>query len=414
MRFSRSLKIALLSIPLAVAPVLADAVDVETVASGGFWMRDNQLHDIGDLLLFGTGSFFDIGFNYTPLSTQIPLRSAFGEHEGFATRHHVGFLSSYPVKENRYLNALVWFERSGWDSEDYFFFPQYSDFGLVRSVTTWGLGYTDVKRGYSVAAGMQHQNVEFVGDVFPAENDSLLYSWANLRYGRISAQVQFHRTDFRLLRLSFDLEDRAVFGGASSGIWTYLPNIDATLYKRRLDGSDEDFIRVNWEQNLYGQRLYAEVTYDFPDDGFHSAALKFYPDPSRFFAFEVTCLRRRVMADNWDDLMLGWAVEMPILRVGYNAANEYDHLFHAKGTWILEFHFNLESLNDMLFAKNGRQAIELETTQIKRKNTPNKPAETTPLTGAAEGSSGTASKTITAKGIRYEKSGQTSNTQGGK
>ena len=414
MRFSRSLKIALLSIPLAVAPVLADAVDVETVASGGFWMRDNQLHDIGDLLLFGTGSFFDIGFNYTPLPTQIPLRSAFGEHEGFATRHHVGFLSSYPVKENRYLNALVWFERSGWDSEDYFFFPQYSDFGLVRSVTTWGLGYTDVKRGYSVAAGMQHQNVEFVGDVFPAENDSLLYSWANLRYGRISAQVQFHRTDFRLLRLSFDLEDRAVFGGASSGIWTYLPNIDATLYKRRLDGSDEDFIRVNWEQNLYGQRLYAEVTYDFPDDGFHSAALKFYPDPSRFFAFEVTCLRRRVMADNWDDLMLGWAVEMPILRVGYNAANEYDHLFHAKGTWILEFHFNLESLNDMLFAKNGRQAIELETTQIKRKNTPNKPAETTPLTGAAEGSSGTASKTITAKGIRYEKSGQTSNTQGGK
>lgn len=414
MRFSRSLKIALLSIPLAVAPALADAVDVETVASGGFWMRDNQLHDIGDLLLFGTGSFFDIGFNYTPLPTQIPLRSAFGEHEGFATRHHVGFLSSYPVKENRYLNALVWFERSGWDSEDYFFFPQYSDFGLVRSVTTWGLGYTDVKRGYSVAAGMQHQNVEFVGDVFPAENDSLLYSWANLRYGRISAQVQFHRTDFRLLRLSFDLEDRAVFGGASSGIWTYLPNIDATLYKRRLDGSDEDFIRVNWEQNLYGQRLYAEVTYDFPDDGFHSAALKFYPDPSRFFAFEVTCLRRRVMADNWDDLMLGWAVEMPILRVGYNAANEYDHLFHAKGTWILEFHFNLESLNDMLFAKNGRQAIELETTQIKRKNTPNKPAETTPLTGAAEGSSGTASKTITAKGIRYEKSGQTSNTQGGK
>ena len=412
MRFSRSLKIALLSIPLAVAPALADAVDVETVASGGFWMRDNQLHDIGDLLLFGTGSFFDIGFNYTPLPTQIPLRSAFGEHEGFATRHHVGFLSSYPVKENRYLNALVWFERSGWDSEDYFFFPQYSDFGLVRSVTTWGLGYTDVKRGYSVAAGMQHQNVEFVGDVFPAENDSLLYSWANLRYGRISAQVQFHRTDFRLLRLSFDLEDRAVFGGASSGIWTYLPNIDATLYKRRLDGSDEDFIRVNWEQNLYGQRLYAEVTYDFPDDGFHSAALKFYPDPSRFFAFEVTCLRRRVMADNWDDLMLGWAVEMPILRVGYNAANEYDHLFHAKGTWILEFHFNLESLNDMLFAKNGRQPVDLVTKQVKRKNTPEKPAETIPLTGAAEGSSGTASKTITAKGIRYEKSGQS--TQGGK
>ena len=376
MSLSRSLKIALLSIPLAVASAVADAVDVETVASGGFWMRDNQLHEIGDLLLLGKGSYFDIGFNYTPLSTQIPLRSAFGEHEGYASRHHIAFLA------------------------------------LVRSVTTWGLGYTDTRLGYSVAAGMQHQNVEYVGKVFPAENDSLLYSWANLRYGRISAQVQFHRTDFRLLRLSFDLEDRAVFGGASSGIWTYLPNIDATMYKRRIDGADDDFIRVNWEQNLYGQRLYAEVSYDFPDDGFHSAALKYYPDPSRFVALELTCLRRRVLEDNWDDLMLGWAIELPILRIGYNAASEYDHLFHAKGTWIVEFHFNLESLNDMLFAKNGRQPVDLVTKQVKRKNTPEKPAETIPLTGAASDASGSSSKTITAKGIRYEKSGQS--TQGGK
>lgn len=412
MSLSRSLKIALLSIPLAVASAVADAVDVETVASGGFWMRDNQLHDIGDLLLLGKGSYFDIGFNYMPLSTQIPLRSAFGEHEGYASRHHIAFLASHPFKENQYLNLLLWFERSGWDTEDYFFFPRYSDFGLVRSVTTWGVGYTNAKLGYSVAAGMQHQNVEYVGKVFPAENDSLLYSWANLRYGRISAQVQFHRTDLRLLRFSFDLEDRAVFGGASSGIWTYLPNIDATMYKRRIDGADDDFIRVNWEQNLYGQRLYAEVSYDFPDDGFHSAALKYYPDPSRFVALELTCLRRRVLEDNWDDLMLGWAIELPILRIGYNAASEYDHLFHAKGTWIVEFHFNLESLDGLLFAKNGRQPVELETRQVKRKNTPEKPAETIPLTGAAEGSSGTASKTITAKGIRYEKSGQS--TQGDK
>ena len=404
MSLSRSLKIALLSIPLAVASAVADAVDVETVASGGFWMRDNQLHDIGDLLLLGKGSYFDIGFNYTPLSTQIPLRSAFGEHEGYASRHHIAFLASHPFKENQYLNLLLWFERSGWDTEDYFFFPRYSDFGLVRSVTTWGVGYTNAKLGYSVAAGMQHQNVEYVGDVFPAENDSLLYSWANVRVGWFSAQASFHQLHLNMLRLSAKLEDRALLGGASSGIRTYLPNFDVTMYKRELDGFDDDFIRLTWEQNLFAQRLYGEVTYDFPDDGFHSAALKYYPDPSRFFAFELTCTRRRAVADDWDDLMFGWAVEVPVLRVGYNSSYEYDRLFHAKGTWILEFHFNLGMIDDKMFAKGGRQEAPLETKQVKKKNTPNNSAETIPLTGNSSASEPPV-KTITAKGVRYEKAG---------
>lgn len=387
---------------------MAAPVDVKTLASGGFWMRDDQLREVGDQLLYGNSSFFDIGLTYTPLPSQIPLKSVFGEHQGFAFRHHLAIFSSYELGAKKFLSALLWFERSGWDGEDFLLFPRYTDFGLVRSVTTWGLGYTNANAGYTVAAGMQHQNVEFVGDVYPAENDSLLYSWANLRYGRLSAQAQFHRAHLRLLRLSLNLEDRAVFGGASSGLWTYLPNVDATMYKRELDGFDDDFVRVNWEQNLFRQRLYGEVSFDFPDDGFHSAALKFYPDPSRFFALELTCVRRRVEADNWDDLMFGWAVEIPILRVGYNSAYEYDHLFHAKGTWIAELHFNLESVGEMMFAKNGRQAMPLETIQKKRKNTPDKKNSTIELTPSAN----EAPKTITATGVRYEKSG--TSTQGGK
>ena len=405
MSFSRFVKIALLSVPLAAQAVMANPVDVETISMGGFWTRDDQLRDIGDQLLFGKASFFDIGFTYTPLSTQLPLKSKFGEHEGFAFRHHIAGMSSYPLNDDNFLSAMLWFERSGWDGEDFLFYPRYTDFGLVRSVTTWGLAYTNAKVNYSVALGMQHQNVEFVGDVFPAENDSLLYTWANLRFGRVSAQAQFHRTHFRMLRLSLNLEDREVFGGASSGLWTYMPNIDATIYKRQLDGFDDDFVRVTWEQNLFAQSFYAELSYDFPDDGFHSAALKFYPYPSRFLALELTCLRRRAVADDWDDLMFGWAVEFPVLRVGYNAANEYDHLFHARGTWILEFHFNIESLGDMMFAKRGRQPATLVTDQIKRKNTPEKGPETIPLTPASE-----PSKTITAKGIRYEKAA----SEGGK
>ena len=405
MKFFRFPKTAMATIALAVATVFADPVDVETIAGGGFWVRDNQLRDIGEMLLYSQSSFIDFGFNYTPLPTQLPLRSDFGEHDGFAFRHHLSIMSSHQLSNKSYLTALFWFERSGWDGEDFMFVPRYNDFGLVRSVTTWGFAYTTPSSLFSVAAGMQHQNSEYVGDVFPAENDSLLYSWANLRFGWFSAQASFHRANLNMLRLSVDLEDRALLGGASSGFKTYLPNFDLTMYKRELDGFDEDFVRLTWEQNLLAQRLYGEVTFDFPDDGFHSAALKYYPDPSRFVGFELTCTRRRVLADDWDDLMFGWAVEFPLLRVGYNSSYEYDHLFHAKGTWILEFHFNLASLDDKLFARGARKDFPLETNQVKKKNTPNKSAETIPLTTSNAGASETPTKTITAKGVRYEKAG---------
>ena len=124
MSLFRSIKIALVAIPLALTSALADAVDVEAVASGGYWTRDEQLRDVGDLLLFGKMSFVDIGMNYAPLPTQIPLKSKFGEHEGFAVRHHLSLMSSHQVSQNNYLSALLLFERSGWDGEDFLFFPK--------------------------------------------------------------------------------------------------------------------------------------------------------------------------------------------------------------------------------------------------------------------------------------------------
>ena len=405
MELFRLPKTAIATIVLAVVGSFADPVDVETIARGGFWMRDNQLREIEDMLLYSYGSFIDVGTNYTPLSTQLPLKSDFGKHEGFAFRQHFSLMTSYLLENKSILTALVWFERSGWDGEDFLFVPHYNDFGLVRSVTTWGFGYTSPSYLLSVTAGMQHQNSEYVGDVFPAENDSLLYSWANVRVAWFNAQASFHRLHLNMLRLSAKLEDRAVLGGATSGFRTYLPNIDLTMYKRKLNGFDDDFIRLTWEQNLFAQRLYGEVAFDFPDDGFHSAALKFYPDPSRFFAFEFNIVRRRVLADDWDDLMFGWAVEIPIIRIGYNSAYEYDRLFHAKGTFIAELHFNLGSIEKMMFAKSGRQAAPLETNQIKKKNTPNKSAETIPLTTNNASASDASTKTITAKGVRYEKAG---------
>ena len=414
MRFVCKLRRAALALSLAATASFADAVSVDAVAGAGTWVRDDHLREMGDLLLYGRGSFIDLGMYYTPLPTQIPLKSEFGEHQGFALRHHFAGFSSTEISKDHYLGMLLWFDRYGWDGEDFFLFPRYNDFGHVASVTTWGLSYTDAKHDWAVAAGMQHQNVEYVGDVYPAENDSLLYTWAEVRYWKISAQASMHRANLKLLRLSMNLEDRAVYGGASSGFKTYLPNIDATIYKRVLGGFDEDFVRVHWEQNLFAQRLYAEVSYDFPDDGFHSAALKYYPDPSRLVGLEFTCLRRRVLDDGWDDLMFGWAIELPVLRIGYKSATDYDRLFHAKGTWIAELQFNLQSIGEFLFGRGGRVTAPIETNTTKAKNKKEEPKGSTIQLPTA---SSQASAPLTATGIRYEKADGAANggnSEGGK
>ena len=385
---------------LLSGPALADAVSVDALASGGATMRDNQLREIRDVLRGGRGGYVDLGFNYIPAVTQTPLKSEYGEHDGFAFRHHMAGFAAGEVKKNNYLGFLFWLERSGWDGEDFLLFPRYSDFSAVRSVTTWGLSYTFAPMDLTVAGGMQYQNVERVGDIYPDENDSLLYSWAHLRWGHTSVQGSFHRSDWRSLRISMDLESREVYGGRRSGPLTYLPNLEVALYNGGGDAGDS--VRVSWEQNLIAQRLYGEVSFDFPSREFHSAALKYYPDPSRMIGFEATCLRRNVRSGA-ADLLWGGAVDLLFLRLAYNSSYEYEHLYRAKGTFIAEFKFSLATIDDFLFARGAPKSAPMETMKLEKKNKDNWKKDDGKI--HLDQATGSAPKTLDATGIRFEKSG---------
>lgn len=382
---------------------LADGIMAEDLSVGGGVSRDRQLTEIRDIMRGGRGGYIDLGFYYLPMRTQTPLLSEYGKHLGYAFKHHLAGFGSSEVAPKKYLGMLLWFERSGWDGEDFFFFPQYNEFSLVRSVTTWGVSFTDSRTDWTLALGMQHQNVEHVGRGYAHEDDSLLYSWAHLRFGKVSAQANFYRTDWRLFRFSLDLESRSVYGGQESGPLTYLPNISLAMYNADSE-SDVDSMRVTWEQNLYGQRLYAELKYDLPDAGFHSAALKFYPDPSRMIGFEASCLRRvkkKYVSDDLmeesEDFLWGGAIDVLFARFAYNAAYDYDHLFGTKGTFVAEIKFSLATLEGMLFNRGGTHSAPLETSVVKQMNISSDSKEARKADGAT--------KTIEAKGIRYEKAG---------
>ncbi|WP_407444370.1 hypothetical protein [Fibrobacter sp.] len=406
MKFSGILKTLLSLVAVSAVSALADAVSVDALANGGAVTRDNQLSEIRDVLRGGRGGYVNFGFNYMPLVSQTPLKSEFGEHDGFAFRHYLAGFGAGEISKNNHLGMVFWLERSGWDGEDFFLIPQYNDFSVVRSVATWGAVYTQSSLDLTFAAGMQHQNAEYVGRLYPDENDKWLYSWAHLRWGHTSIQGSFHRTDWQSLRISIDLESRAVYGGRSSGPLTYLPNFEMALYNG-MDYAD-DSVRVSWEQNLFAQQLYGEVTFDFPNKEFHSAALKFYPDPSRMIGFEATCLRRNERGGS-SDLLWGGAIDLLFIRLAYNSSYEYERLFRAKGTFIAEIKFDMATIDGFLFARGAPKSAPLESVTFNPKE---KSSAFPKDDGKIQLNKSPETKPLNASGIRYEKAGTSS--KGGK
>lgn len=386
----------------------ADPITTADLSAGGAITRDRQLKEIGEVMRGGRGGYFDIGMYYIPAPDQLPLKSEYGEHEGFAFRQHAAAFVTGNVAKHLHLGVMAWVDRTGWDGEDFLFYPKYNSFSLLRSVITWGGVFTNSDANFSLALGMQQQNVEHVGKVYAAEDDSLTYIWGHARWGYASAQVSLYEDHWRSMRFSLDLESRAIYGGKSSGWQTYLPNISVALYNKK---GDDDSLSLTWEQNLYEQRLYGEVSLDLREPGFSYAALKYYPDPSRMLGFEATCTRRR-KAHGADDLLWGGAVDLMFIRFAYNAAYDYRNFFGAKGTVLAELKFNLSTLDGLLFGRGGAKAAPMEknTKVLKNKDQEAEQSKTIPL----QPNDG---KVIEAKGVRYEKGtpargGNTSNRGG--
>lgn len=402
------IKIFLLLI-MAAGVAFADPIPTEALAQSGLTMRDRQLRDIGLVMRGGRGGFIDIGYTYTPSSEQLQLKSQYGVHNGYAFRHHYGIFGSWVLDSISHFGFLTWFDRTGWDSQDFFFFPHYGKFAHISSALTWGFSYTNTKLDYTAAIGMQHQNMELASHrLYENDSDSLLFYWVHARFKNVSFQGSFYRGTFQTLRLSLDLESRELYGGAGSGFKTYLPNLSATIYRRKTNGDDDNFIRLNWEQNLYKQILYSDVSFDFPDGGFHSAILKYYPDPSRMIGFEASCLRRNEPGGS-RDLLWGGAIDFLFIRLGYNSAFDYDNLFRAKGTLIAEIKFQIGSVERNFFGRGAAKPAPMETTQsrfdlkkfMKERAEQNQGQPTIDAQG---------NKVLHAKGIRYENEGAASAT----
>lgn len=393
MVFKKSFSTLILSLVMATVS-FADPVTTEDISAGGAITRDRHLKEINEVMRGGRGGYFDLGMYYTPAPDQLPLRSEYGDHEGFAFRQHAAAFVTGNVAKHLHLGVLAWVDRTGWDGEDFLFYPKYNNFSLLRSVFTWGGVFTNTDANFSLALGMQQQNVEHVGKVYSKEADSLTYIWGHARWGFASAQVSLYEDRWRSMRFALDMESRAVYGGKSTGWQTYLPNVSFAMYNKK---GDEDSLALTWEQNLYEQRLYGEVSFDLREAGLNYAALKYYPDPSRMLGFEATCIRRR-NREGMSDILWGGAVDLMFIRFAYNAAYDYRNFYGAKGTVLAEIKFNLATIDGLLFGRGGTKAAPMENQTKTLKNKDQAPEEDKRF----QKDSGD-EKVIEAKGVRYEK-----------
>lgn len=329
----------------------------EGVSAGGNVVRDLQLREFGTVFRPGAKGYLGANLYYFPLPGQSKLKTEYGKHEGYVLRQNfAGYFAEELGKSGLDLGILWWIERHGWDSEDFLLFPHYGDFSLVRSVQTAGFSLANPQRRFGFAGGIQYTNPEYVANVYTTESDSL-FEWAALTWGKLSLQTSFHHDDFRHARLSLNLESKQVLGGNASGWTTHLPNIDVALYDR--GGESYDSLRIFVEQNLIGQRLYAEVAVYFPDPEVRFVAVKYYPDPSKVVSFDVTCYRKP-----GGELLWGGGISMPFFRIGYNHADDIENVFGLRGTLTMQFHLGIEKIMDKFVGLNGSRATPMQTREI--------------------------------------------------
>lgn len=331
---------------------LAAVLEAGDISRGGNITRDLQLREISDIVRPYVNGYIALGTYYFPLPGQTQLRTAYGVHDGYAFSQRVtAYFGGEIGKTGVSVGGLYWLERHGWDSEDFILFPDYGEFSLVRSVQTAGLSVYHNKMQTGFAGGVQFVNPEYVSrKAYVHESDSL-FGWGHAFWGPFALQGSFGSEGWNMARAQLRLESKELYGGVSKGWRTYLPNLEVATYR---DASDS--LRFSWEQNLYKQLLYGEVTAYLPDYGFYSAALKFYPDPSRIISFEATCFR-----DDDGDLTWGGGVSFLFFRLAYNHSGDIERLFGTKGTFIAEVSFQLGATETQFFAKNAAKSAPMET-----------------------------------------------------
>jgi len=337
---------------------LAWTVQPQDLVSQPARTRESQLREFHEAFKPEYDSYLGFDWMLLPKPDESRLQSPYGIHNGFAFRQRFAIFLQNPIDSSVYRMGFAWWvERQGWQNEDFLFIPPTSEMGVVRDIHTLALTASNAKKSWAAVAGLQWQNPEQVGSLYPAEGDSLWW-FSEADWKSLGVQAVFHREAWTQVRATVELEARALRGGDSTGWKTYLPDLEALVTR---DSADP--LRLGYRQNIWRQRLYLDGSYWVMQGEHANGSLLMYTDASHLVGLELGARRR-------DNGKLSWGVgiEAPFARVSFNLPREYDQLFHSHGSTILvELHMSLGAISkESLFRRNAPRSAPMETDKIKK------------------------------------------------
>ncbi len=276
-----------------------------------------------------------IGANWwiVPSAKTTQYQSNLGLHHAFAFRQSASLLLQNTVEKTDQKIGLGWWtERQGIQHEDFLLFPPYSDYGLVRSINTFGAFYGDVSQKLGGGLGMQWLHDEYRGLGLGKAQDHLTW-FGLLRFHELGISTQMAGLQLRRLDARLEFASRAVHGEDSTGWKTYLPDISGSYWN-----SDSWEYAGKIRQNVYRQKLFVQAYATHKSRNLQGLELAGYSDASQLVGFALG-----VYAESHELYWGGW-LEMPFLRIGYNSIEDHQELFGAKDTWTVQLRLSLSAI----------------------------------------------------------------------
>ena len=224
---------------------------------------------------------------------------------------------------------------------------------------TFGVTLSDSVAAWGVAGGAQWLNVEYVGQGHVPAQDSLRW-WGLAQWGPVSITGLYQGLDWREWRLSLDGQSRPLRGGVGQGIRSYGPDLD--LLAR---SGDHDSLRVEWNQNIYAQKIYLQSAWSVTGQGLLWSMVRFHPDASHLVSFDATYTR-----PSRGGSFVGGGLSLPFIRLAYNHSHDYETLFGARGVWVVELRLAIGSSHDSFFGLDAPQRAPTESVLHKPSTSP--------------------------------------------
>jgi hypothetical protein len=313
----------------------------------------NHLREFDESVYSGQKAFVSMKSHLAFSPRQFPQQSEMGTLYGYPFYQHFAFSSTADSPKGKPLLGLQYaYSRQGWDKNDFLFSPDESYGSHYRSNHMVGVNYSSFFPGeWLLSLGYSYSDDSKLSFGVPENKENhRLFTHVQLFNLHLSAMGL---SSIELARIYWYGEQRSYDPKMKMSWKTYLPRLGLE-YR-----DDYENWSVGWEQNLYERRFYSKTQFDLSNGEWLYSDLRVYFDPTRFFWTGVS------FAKNDKDFVWGWNLQLGLLEVGYQWAEDLEKGLPWRGSTRVGISISLATLVNRTF-RSGSAALNLKEEEVQR------------------------------------------------